>query len=183
MGSALSSLWKFAFGNPQKRFKLTIVGLDNAGKTTALYRLLDNVVVNTQPTIGSNVETIERKNVKLQCWDLGGQAPFRSSWSTFFNGTDAILFVVDSSDKSRVKEAKTELFKVLEDDATEKCCILVLANKQDLPGCFTISELIEELDLSDIKDRTWTIIPSCSLTGQGLNTAIDWIVMQINKSS
>jgi len=30
-------------------------------------------VVVTQPTIGSNVEEINYKNVKFQVWDLGGQ--------------------------------------------------------------------------------------------------------------
>jgi small GTP-binding protein len=78
-----------------------LAGLGNAGKTTALSRLLDGVVVNTSPTVGSNVETIERKNVRLQCWDLAGQTAFRQGWTTFFNGTDVILFIVDSSDREQ----------------------------------------------------------------------------------
>ena len=36
--------------------KICIVGLDNAGKTTILYQFLMNEVVQTSPTIGSNVE-------------------------------------------------------------------------------------------------------------------------------
>jgi GTPase SAR1 family protein len=66
MSGVLSELWRLAFGDPQRRLKITPIGLDNAGKTTALYRLLDGVVVNTSPTVGSNVETIECKNVRLQ---------------------------------------------------------------------------------------------------------------------
>ena len=180
MGGILSSLWRFAFGNPQRRFKITIIGLDNAGKTTALYRLLDGVVVNTQPTVGSNVETIERRNVRLQCWDLAGQTAFRKGWSTFFNGTDAILFIVDSSDRQRISEARNELFRVLDDEATKNCCILVLANKQDLPNCLALNEMIESLQLSEIKDHEWSILPTCSLTGQGLDEAVDWLVMHLD---
>ena len=182
MGGLLSGLWRFAFGNPQQRFKITIVGLDNAGKTTALYRLLDGVVVNTQPTVGSNVETIERRNVRLQCWDLAGQTAFRKGWSTFFNGTDAILFIVDSSDRQRVGEARTELFRVLEDESTKGCCILILANKQDLPNCLALNELIESLQLAEIKEHEWSILPSCSLTGQGLDEAVDWLVMHLENA-
>lgn len=183
MGGLLSGLWRFAFGNPQRKFKITIIGLDNAGKTTALYRLLDGVVINTQPTVGSNVETIERKNVKLQCWDLAGQTSFRKGWTTFFNGTDAIIFVVDSSDRNRVAEARNELFRVLEDESTGKCNLLVLANKQDLPNCLTLSEMMESLQLSEIKAHHWTILPACSLTGQGLEEAVDWLVMQLDKAN
>ncbi|EAX88701.1 small GTP-binding protein, putative [Trichomonas vaginalis G3] len=183
MGGLLSGLWRFAFGNPQRRFKITIIGLDNAGKTTALYKLLDGVVINTQPTVGSNVETIERKNVRLQCWDLAGQTAFRKGWTTFFNGTDAIIFVVDSSDRVRMTEARNELFRVLEDDSTSKCSILILANKQDLPNCLTLSELMETLQLSEIKNQHWTILPACSLTGQGLEEAVDWLVMQLDNAA
>lgn len=180
MGGLLSSLWRFAFGDPQRKFKITIIGLDNAGKTTALYRLLDGVVVNTQPTVGSNVETFERKNVRLQCWDLAGQVAFRQGWTTFFNGTDAILFVVDSSDRKRISEARNELFRVLADDSTSKCCILILANKQDVPNCMSLNEVMENLQLSEIKDHEWSILPSCSLTGQGLEEAVDWLVIHLN---
>ena len=181
MGGILSSLWRLVAREPQKRFKITIVGLDNAGKTTALYRLLDGIVVSTQPTIGSNVETLERNNVKLQCWDLAGQSAFRSGWATFFTGTNAILFLVDSSDRGRVTEARDELFRVLKDESTKGCCILVLANKQDIPNCMSLNEVMSNLQLSEIKDHEWSILPSCSLTGQGLEEAIDWIVLHINQ--
>jgi small GTP-binding protein len=182
MGNLLSALWRFAFGNPQRRFKITIIGLDNAGKTTALYRLLDGVVVNTSPTVGSNVETIERRNVRLQCWDLAGQTAFRQGWTTFFTGTDAILFVVDSSDRARLGEARGELFRVLGDESTARCCILVLANKQDLPNCLPLNAVMEGLQLSEIKDHEWSILPACSLTGQGLEEAVDWVVLHLERA-
>lgn len=44
-------------------------------------------VVITQPTIGSNVEEVVHKNLKLQVWDLGGQETLRSCWQTYFYGT------------------------------------------------------------------------------------------------
>jgi len=41
----------------------------------------------TQPTIGSNVEEVVNKNVKLQVWDLGGQESLRACWQTYFYET------------------------------------------------------------------------------------------------
>ena len=38
-----------------------MLGLDNAGKTTILYKLKLGEVVTTIPTIGFNVETVEYK--------------------------------------------------------------------------------------------------------------------------
>lgn len=50
-----------------------IVGLDNSGKTTALYFLKLGEVISTTPTIGFNVETVVYKNVSFTVWDIGGQ--------------------------------------------------------------------------------------------------------------
>ena len=43
-----------------------MIGLDNAGKTTILYKLKFGEVVTIIPTIGFNVETIEHK----ECFTL-----------------------------------------------------------------------------------------------------------------
>jgi small GTP-binding protein len=182
MGGLFAGIWRLAFGDPHRRFKITLIGLDNAGKTTALYHLLSGVAINTQPTVGSNVETIERQNLRLQCWDLAGQTAFRQGWSTFFPGTDAILFLVDSGDRDRIGEARNELFRVLADESTAKASILVLANKQDIPNCLSLNEVMESLQLSEIKDREWSILPSCSLTGQGLEEAVDWLIIHLTSS-
>lgn len=58
---------------------MLILGLANAGKTTLLYQLRLGQVIQTQPTIGSNVEEISYKNIKLQGWDLGGKSCFSFS--------------------------------------------------------------------------------------------------------
>lgn len=42
------------------------VGLDNAGKTTILYKLLLGETVVSQPTVGSNVEQIPYKNLVFE---------------------------------------------------------------------------------------------------------------------
>ena len=77
MGYFLSKLWTRLYHKGDKDYKIIIVGLHNAGKTTILYKLALNEVVVTQPTIGSNVEEVQHKNVKLQVWDLGGQENLR----------------------------------------------------------------------------------------------------------
>ena len=62
MGLILSKLLSYiAKGN----FKIIIIGLDNAGKTTTLYKLNLGEVVVTQPTIGSNVEEVVYKGSRL----------------------------------------------------------------------------------------------------------------------
>jgi ADP-ribosylation factor protein 1 len=49
-----------------------MLGLDAAGKTTILYKLKLGEVINTIPTIGFNVESLDYKNISFTVWDVGG---------------------------------------------------------------------------------------------------------------
>lgn len=45
----------------------------------------------------------------LQIWDLGGQANLRPSWAAYCKNTDAVVMVVDSTDRARVSTNKVRL--------------------------------------------------------------------------
>jgi ADP-ribosylation factor-like protein 1 len=66
MGIMMSKIFESLFGS--KEVRILILGLDNAGKTTILYRLQNesDEAVQTIPTIGFNVETLQYKNIKVR---------------------------------------------------------------------------------------------------------------------
>jgi hypothetical protein len=66
MGILFSKIFESLFGS--KEVRILILGLDNAGKTTILYRLQNesDEAVQTIPTIGFNVETLQYKNIKVR---------------------------------------------------------------------------------------------------------------------
>ena len=47
-----------------------------------------NEVVQTSPTIGSNVEEVVWKNIHFIMWDLGGQDSLRAAWNTYYSNTE-----------------------------------------------------------------------------------------------
>jgi ADP-ribosylation factor protein 6 len=49
-------------------------------------------------------------------------------------GTQGLIFVIDSNDRDRLEEAKTELARIIQDREMKDALLLVFANKQDLPG-------------------------------------------------
>lgn len=175
MGMLLTKLLSYFYN---KERKVIIVGLDNAGKTTILYQFLMNEVVHTSPTIGSNVEEIVCKNVHFFMWDIGGQESLRSSWQTYYSNTHFVLLVIDSTDRDRLPTTRHELTMMLTHDDLKKSNILVLANKQDVRGCMTASEISDKLDLTTIKDHNWHIQSCCALTGEGLNAGLQWMLSQ-----
>ena len=96
--------------------RVLILGLDNAGKTTILYKLQMGEVVTTVPTIGFNVETVTYKNLRFQVWDLGGQTSIRPYWRCYYQNTNAVIYVVDSADPDRMSISKQELMAMLEEE-------------------------------------------------------------------
>eukprot|EP01071_Lankesteria_metandrocarpae_P010188 Lankesteria_metandrocarpae@DN5307_c0_g1_i1.p1 len=176
MGSLFSSVFNTLsniFGGRECR--ILILGLDNAGKTTILYRLHASEVVQTIPTIGFNLETIQHKNVKLQVWDLGGQTSIRPYWRYYYHNTNAIIYVVDSADSERLEDSKRELHSMLDEDELKGVALAVFANKQDLPGVMTAAEISERLELTSIKSRQWAIFQSSALKGTGIVEGLDWV--------
>jgi small GTP-binding protein len=93
--------------------KLLLVGLDNSGKTTILSRIINPDKLNTDitPTIGFNKSTFTRQGINFEVLDMSGESKYRGLWqsnaSYTSNKIDGIIFVIDSSDKLRVKVAKS----------------------------------------------------------------------------
>ncbi|KAJ3303768.1 ADP-ribosylation factor protein 3 [Kappamyces sp. JEL0829] len=133
-----------------EQYFVMIIGLDNAGKTTLLERI-KVLFTNAKglrpdqiaPTVGLNVGKVNALGSRLNFWDLGGQKQLLSIWSKYYEDCHGIVFVVDSSDMQRIDECKTVLGtmgcrltpeQVIQNDATQDVPVLMLANKQDVPG-------------------------------------------------
>ena len=173
MGFIFSKLFEKLFG--KKEVRLLILGLDNAGKTTVLYQMQFGEAKVTVPTLGFNVETVNYENLTFQMWDLGGQSELRPYWRCYFPKTNAIVFVIDSTDKDRLDIAKQELFFLIKEDDLKGVPIAILANKQDLEGALSDIEISEKLGLSDIKTNQWAIFKTVAKTGVGLDNAFKWL--------
>ena len=178
MGFILSKILEF-FTKSRNNFKIIILGMQNAGKTTILYRLSLGQLVKTTPTIGSNVEELTYNNVKFQAWDLGGQESTRSVWDVYYMNTDAIVYVIDSMDDEYYEESKIQFHKMLNNPALKNATILIFANKQDLPGAKTVNKLIEDYEFDKIKSHIWHIQSCSALKGEGLVTGIKWLSEQL----
>uniref|UniRef100_A0A915IY66 ADP-ribosylation factor-like protein 1 n=1 Tax=Romanomermis culicivorax TaxID=13658 RepID=A0A915IY66_ROMCU len=159
----LMAYFKNLFGS--KEMRILILGLDGAGKTTILYRLQVGEVVTTIPTIGFNVE---------QVWDLGGQTSIRPYWRCYYSNTDAIIYVVDSADRDRIGISKQELISMLEEEELKGAVLVVLANKQDIPGSMSVAEVHKALGLEALKNRTFQIFKTSATKGEGLDESMDW---------
>jgi ADP-ribosylation factor-like protein 1 len=124
----------------------------------------------------NRTESVTYKNIKFQVWDLGGQTSIRPYWRCYYANTDAVIYVIDSADRERISIARDELEAMLEEEELKDASLLILANKQDLKGAMTVTEVSTALNLTDMKNRQWTIFKCSAQTGEGLTESLDWLV-------
>lgn len=159
--------------------RILFLGLDNAGKTTIVKKLSGEDISTTSPTLGFNINTLIHLNYTLHIWDVGGQRTIRPYWRNYFEQTDALVWVVDSSDRMRTGDCERELHSLLKEDRLAGASLLIFANKQDVEGSMTEHELREALGLPRITTHHWLILPCSAVTGTNVQEGLDWVVKNV----
>mmetsp|Transcript_37027 Transcript_37027/g.104460 ORF Transcript_37027/g.104460 Transcript_37027/m.104460 type:complete len:202 (+) Transcript_37027:99-704(+) len=164
-----------AFPEDPLAIQILIQGLESAGKTTMIGKLAEGEIVKKIPTIGLNVEQFSCRSMSIVARDLGRTHAARSAWKHYYQSTDAIVFVVDSTDHERLDDAREELAVLLQEKQLRQAALLVFANKQDLPGAAGVAELSDRLGLHRFLGRQWSVHASCAHTGEGLCEGFEWL--------
>ncbi|CAG8007213.1 unnamed protein product [Penicillium salamii] len=176
-----------------KEMRILMLGLDNAGKTTIVKRIMNEDVTTVSPTLGFIIKTIDFMGYKLNIWDVGGQKTLRSYWKNYFEKTDTLVWVVDATDRLRVDDCRQELSGLLLEEVRTVpppakspqlttsqrlmgASLLVFLNKTDVEHCMSEHEVRQRLDLDSIKTHKWTILPCSAMTGNNLNEGLEWVV-------
>ena len=99
--SSLESL-----GLVNKKAKIVFLGLDDAGKTTLLLRLKEDVMKQMDPTQQPYSEELTMGKITFKAWDLGGHEAARKTWRNYVSDVDGIIYLVDSSNVKRFEESR-----------------------------------------------------------------------------
>lgn len=97
--------------------------------------------------------------------DVGGQKTLRSYWRNYFEKTDALIWVVDATDRLRMGGCREELASLLVQEVrlcpSRECpsylirkqrlmgaSLLIFSNKTDVDGCMNEDEIRKVIDNS-----------------------------------
>ena len=159
-----------------RQLEISIVGLQNAGKTTLVNLLVTGEFdEDTITTIGFNFRQVKKNGVRLRIWDLGGQPKFRQTWEKYCRNCECIVYVVDSADIGNIDVARVQMHKLLSWPSLQGIPLLVLGNKNDLEGALNEEELISSLSLTQVTSRTIACCSVSCLTKANINTALRYL--------
>jgi len=193
----------------RKEYKALMYGLDGVGKTTMLYKFARGENVRTLHTNGYNVEIVEYKSCDFICWDIGYEKTNVPVWQYYIQDTQAIIFIIDSCDRQRLRLVREELWNLVNDKNVQKIVnykqqsnnnnnnnnnnknldtrvkVLIYSNKIDQisDNPMTTLEITQSLSLYNLpKNITWHV-QGCSATseeGDGLYEGLDWLSSQFD---
>ncbi len=153
----------------KKQAFITICGLDRAGKTSVLNYLIYGEPRLTIPTMGVNVNTINLPKLDLLIHDLGGQESFRQLWPNINEKSDALVYIVDSTDYDRFDLTKNIFHEIVNTQIDDEIPVLVLLNKADKQERMSRTEFIPQFGLLDMGTNIqWSCYETSAKTGQGL---------------
>lgn len=186
MFSLLQGLWKGLSVSTEKR--VLLLGLDGAGKTT-LMECVKGIYSGLEPlppskihsTVGLNIARIHRGSDVVLVWDMGGKQSLRGLWKNYLSDADAIVWVLDATDVSRLEEVRETMHSVLSESSSDEdtsCPLLLLANKHDTDKTMETHRVVSSLSLA-VQNRPFLVIECSALTGEGIQDGFDWLIERL----
>jgi small GTP-binding protein len=171
MGTAISQLWAPPI------IQVGFVGLPSAGKTAIIHKLSRGQKPTLPLTDTVNTTYFSQGSQQYLIFDYTGDERVRVIWRKLLFGREAIVFVLDSTDRENMKETREALWRVLREEMLDPQPVLILANKQDNPKAMSVLEIIEYLEIDKDLERTTKcrIMATSAITGEGLVEGLEWM--------
>ncbi|NHI91611.1 MAG: hypothetical protein EAX96_03840 [Candidatus Lokiarchaeota archaeon] len=135
--------------------KISILGLDNAGKTALLNVLQGNtnleLIRNLSPTLGANRIVFTKLDTEYHIWDMGGQEKYRLDYiknaEKYFINVCLAIYVIDIQDPNKYDKSLTYLKDILRvfGILNERPEFLIILSKVD-PDIRNSSEIKANID-------------------------------------
>lgn len=179
---------------PPSTGNVIVLGCHKAGKTSLLTKFekidLDpgQIEAEAQPIDGPvaamryfDIKMTDK--IELCIADMSGNPSARDMWRTQAEKYvyDAVVWVVDGTDRSKLEEARMELDRMLSLVALKNRPLIVIVTKRDLPQEQQISteEITKKLKLQSYAQK-WIFSVSAK-TGEGLQDAFDRVAKMVRR--
>ena len=159
------------YKEPKYIIKITLLGDKNVGKTSLVYRYIENKFRESyKATLGVNLlkkdMEVDGDGVSAQIWDLGGQDSFKSLRKLYLEGSNGALVMFDLTERKTFDKLNEwiESFKEVRGEQP----LVLIGNKSDLEN----QRKITDMEASQYaKDNNMELILTSAKTGQNVEDA------------
>ncbi len=168
---------------PDFKFKICLLGDPNVGKTSCVYRFIENKFSEDyKTTLGVNLlkkdVDIEGLRVSIQIWDLGGQDSFKSLRKLYLEGSKGALVLFDVTNKESFENLNSWIADYKTHANNEFLCLI--GNKIDLKDQMQVSDQ-EGSDFA--KENNMDFLLTSAKTGENVEAAFIDLIKSILKDA
>uniref|UniRef100_A0A3B4VLB7 ADP-ribosylation factor-like protein 15 n=1 Tax=Seriola dumerili TaxID=41447 RepID=A0A3B4VLB7_SERDU len=144
---------------PRPEYDVVCIGLTGAGKTSLLSRLCSEGSDGIVPTTGFSIKAVPFPNAILNVKELGGADNIKKYWSRYYQGSQGVVFVLDSASSDEdLEAARNELHSALQHPQLCTLPFLILANHQDKPAARTPNQIKKYFELEPLaRGKRWIL--------------------------
>ena len=120
---------------------------------------------------------------------MSGQGRYRGMWEYYYQHVQAIIFVVDATDKKRIGVARDELDKLVDnpDVRRSKPLILIFVNKNDVQSddVMQAQQVETVLRLSTTmaaRSLKYHVVSSSARTNAGVAEGLRWLSEELSQA-
>ncbi|XP_047236902.1 ADP-ribosylation factor-like protein 15a [Girardinichthys multiradiatus] len=144
---------------PRPEYDVVCIGLTGAGKTSLLSRLCSEGSDGIVPTTGFSIKAVPFPNAILNVKELGGADNIKKYWSRYYQGSQGVIFVLDSASSDEdLEAARNELHSALQHPQLCTLPFLILANHQDKPAARAPNQIKKYFELEPLaRGKRWIL--------------------------
>ncbi|KAJ8285365.1 hypothetical protein GJAV_G00026000 [Gymnothorax javanicus] len=163
---------------PRPEYDVVCIGLTGAGKTSLLSRLCSEVTDCIVPTTGFSIKAVPFQNAILNVKELGGADNIKKYWSRYYQGSQGVVFVLDSaSSEEDLELARAELHSALQHPQLCTLPFLILANHQDKPAARSVQEIKKYFELEPLaRGKRWVLAGSSTDNMEALKESFTQLI-------
>ncbi|MFX0063312.1 MAG: ADP-ribosylation factor-like protein [Candidatus Hermodarchaeota archaeon] len=158
-----------------KVIKVLLYGLERSGKSSLIESYKAGMFVNDPiPTAHQIYEIIFDEDTIFEISEVGGSKEVAHFALTLLESVDAIIFVIDGSNKQVFRQVKIEFEKIVNHPASGEKPVIILINKKDIP---TVAPpvVIKDLQLIKMMHRPHQVFPITATDAQEFKQVLSWI--------
>ncbi|CAG9539850.1 unnamed protein product, partial [Cercopithifilaria johnstoni] len=173
------------------KIRICALGIDGAGKSTAICALASGEMNDVSPTNGFSLQKFKFGKAEITVYDLGGGERIRSIWKNYYPEVFGVIYVIDGSERERIDESGQLLKTVISDKDLNNKPILVILNKKDRERCIDEIQLTDRFDLHNLANRYQTHIRveicqanmgSGKMIDEALKDGFEWLLEEIYRN-
>jgi small GTP-binding protein len=153
------------------RIKIVVTGPEATGKTTFIRKFAENQALSTEyegKTVALDFCRRSVSGIDIFAFGTPGLKQYEFMRKILVQGAQGLLVLFDSTDPESFRAAVKMIPRLL-DYLAEKVPVVLVANKQDLPGALDVSYF-------SLISNSLPVVGTSAKTGEGIDNAIHMLL-------